>query len=366
MTNPKPNMREYILKTPESIKNCLEASLDSNTEEFIDILCNNKGQRIVITGCGTSYNLAILFERYLGADGDISAVAVPSTDLLNYRQSLLKNSIIVAISHSGATKATVDVIKKAKENNITVVSLTSNEKSAMASLSDIHIKLAGGYEASMPKTLTFTCSAIQILNIVSNINKRTGKKEIHIPPAGWLYEAMKNAIEKNEDALVSMADGLKNHNRFIFIGAGVNWLLAEEIALKMRETNYSSSLGFEMEEFTHGNTTLLEKGTAVIIISHKGPSEERALDIFESARYLEASTVIVGDKTVDNFRGSDYAIRLDTSGDEFVDSLIYALPLQLFAYHISAAMGKDPDTLRRDDERYDHVAVTWIFPPGTH
>lgn len=363
----KANMREYIVNTPKCIKDYLDKDVDQSTKDFLNYIKENKNKRIVITGCGTSCHLTILLERYLTEYTKLNVIAVPSADLTQHRAYLLdENAIVFAISHSGATKASVDAMKLAKEKNVPVISYTANEESAMAKLGDMHIKMFGGFEYSLPKTLTFTTCGIQLLRMISILDDEVVRTRFVMPSADVIYKNMTDAIESNEETVIAAAKEFKDDHRYMFIGSGSDWLLANEIALKMKENNYTSSIGMETEEFTHGSYPLFEEHATAALITHEGPSVERLLDVYHSAKHVHSNILVVGDDTVDQFPEANYKVKVASCGVEEIDSLACALPLQLFSYHISWAQGKDPDTLRHDDPLYGYMESTWIFPPGTH
>lgn len=367
MFKPTGCMREYILQSPKLVEELLSSDFSASEVKALEILEKNVNKNIVITGCGTSYNLSVMLERLLGVYCGIQATAVPSLDLLCYRTNLLKNPLVIAVSHSGATKASVEVLQKAKDNGAETISITANEESPMAKTADTHIMLFGGWEKSLPKTKSYTVSAIQLMKLVAALGERINYHDrLIVPEAKVLSQAMEKSIADNEDLIKDFAKEYAAKKRFIFLGAGFNWGLANEIALKMRENNYTASMGFDVEEFSHGSVTLLDDETVTFMATHQGPLIARCKDIYNSSKYANSPIVVVGDESVNEFPEADGKIKIQSCGNEAIDSIIYALPLQLLSYHVSWARGVDPDTLRRHDETYDHIETTFIFPPGTH
>src|SRR5437763_885865 len=142
---------------------------------------------------------------------------------------------------------------------------------------------------------------------------------------------------------------LARHRRFWFVGGGPNAATAREGALKLSETAWLPAVAFEPESFLHGPSAALEADDALVLIAPPGPARARALDVARTARAIGAEVLVLGredDREAAGLAGETIAL---PEVDEAFSPILAVVPLQLLAYHVAVARGRNPDLLRADD-----------------
>ena len=358
-------MLKYIEETPHESELYLSQDLCSEALALIQKMADK--QPVVLTGCGTSYHLAMLGERYLESVGLVSAKAIPSFDLAWYRSEMTKGKIVIAISQSGASKATRDAIAQTKKQGAYVVSITSSPETKMAKESDSHILMPGGPEKALPKTRVYTTGSLQLLRLAYETRKKsdsTYKSPFPFPQA--LKSAMEKALNDNRAIIDEAAKAWNKYENFTFVGGGAAWVLSCEIALKMRENNYTFSEGYESEEFGHGRTCSFYPDRPLVAFVMQGPAVERTGDIINNAKDMKVPTMAVIEEGVTGVPKTDYVIPVPSMPCEFTSAIVAALPMQLFSHQFTLLRNINPDMIRLDDPEFEVSHHKWIFPPGTH
>lgn len=163
---------------------------------------------------------------------------------------------------------------------------------------------------------------------------------------------------QTEAQVKGLAHALVGKAGSVFIGGGPNAATAHEVALKMKETNYTPCEGVHVEQFLHGPIAGLSDEMAVWVIAPPGPSYARCLDVAKAAQAIGAATVALvqeGDQELS--RTATHVMHLPAVL-EALSPLLYVIPLQWFSYYLALAKGTNPDTFHLDDPRH-HQADTY-------
>lgn len=139
-----------------------------------------------------------------------------------------------------------------------------------------------------------------------------------------------------------------------------------EIALKMRENNYTCSQGFEIEEISHGTMSALGRGKALILILLRGESVARTWDVLKAAKFVGTPTMVVAEEGVSLPVEPDFLVHIPAAPTEDTGAILAGLSLQFFSNRISIHKRVDPDSLLLEHPEFEHAEYTWIFPPGSH
>ena len=365
MENFEKLMLKYIEETPGESELYLNQDLCPEATALIQKIADKRP--VILTGCGTSFHLALLGERYFETIGQVTAKAVPSFDLAWYRAESAKDKIVIAISQSGASKATRDAIAEVKKQGAYVVSITASSESKMAKESDSHILLPGGPEKALPKTRVFTTGSLQLLRLAYETRKKSDSSfKTPFPQPAELKTAMEKALTDNRAIIDEAAKEWNKYDMFTFVGGGPAWVLSCEIALKMRENNYTFSEGYETEEFGHGRTCSFFPNRPLVAFVMRGPCIERTADVINNAIDIKVPTMAVVEEGVTGLPKTDYVIRTPAMPCDFTAAIVAALPMQLFSHQFTLVRGINPDMIRLDDADFKLSHNKWIFPPGTH
>lgn len=355
-------MLTYMQRIPQVSEEYLSAELDKPSLQLVDIL--RSGTPVVLTGCGTSYHMALNGARYFATVAGIDAWAVTSFDLERYSFPAASGKLLLAISHSGTTKATLDAVEKVRNSVAKVVAISAREDTKLARSADIAIVLPGGWEEAYPKTMTYTCGSLQLLRIACATASCEPARKI-LPDAPTVGTWLQESFDRNKDVVKEAAAAWKDRDVFTFVGGGPGWVAALEIALKMRENNYTASEGIEVEEIAHGRMAAVNRTRPLVCIALPSCAD-RAADIVNAARHLGAPTMVVADENLAGEFSADFVLTVPATSSELLTAILAVSPLQYFSHQLSLAKGINPDSIRTDDPVFAFAQSKWIFPSGTH
>jgi glucosamine--fructose-6-phosphate aminotransferase (isomerizing) len=332
-------MLNELLCQPEVLNSCL-AQNRQTVKEIAAFLKNGNLSHIVTMARGTSYNATLCFKYAMEISTGIPVVTyIPSLTTV-YKGGLnYKDSILFAISQSGMSTDTMEVVKSAKAKGCKIVGITNNRDSLLAKESDYHLFLAAGEEKSVAATKTFAAQLCVLYMIVA--------ETAGIPSVIKDIEKVSTKLShvKNmSDAVDVAAKAVKDENRFIILSRGMSMGLADELALKMKECCYKFTISYSTSEFIHGPLALIEDKTNVILLAPDGECRNDFINIAARLKLLGAKIIAFSDiKDVLNI--SDIKIKLP-SCTKWEASFVYAMTLQMFAEHMSVRLGINPDSPR--------------------
>ena len=314
-------------------------------------------RRVYLTGCGTAYHAALVGRSLLSdfTDGHIDARAVQAFELASYeRDAPGRDDVLIVLSHSGKTTATNAALARARSAGAFCLTLTGNRESLAARNAQAVLDTGYGDVKSFAYTVSYSLMIAALADLaVSAVAASAGDEA-----AAVLLQTQVQAIPAQhreafalDDQIQALAKRLSGSERFIFAGAGGNYATAREAALKMRETNYSDSIGIEMEEVLHGPVATLGD-VVLVVIAPPGPARTRALDLLRAARILGGATVALGEAgDAEMESAADEYLPLPTC-PEPLSPAPYHVPLHLLSYWLAVAKGHNPDLMRREDPRY--------------
>ncbi|HHY47988.1 MAG TPA: SIS domain-containing protein [Firmicutes bacterium] len=328
--------------------------------------------RVVVTGCGTSFHAALGLLDAIRQFTQIPGTAITPFEIVNYPASdLSRGTCVLSFSHSGRAKISVDATRTAKSRGCSTVAFTSLPGSPLERESDFSVVIPGGREPALPKTKSYVCALWTIYRLVIDISramKTLDESELKAREADIASAADEadRVILAMDAAMAELAKELSNCREVIFIGAGPNYPTAMEAALKFQETNYTTSQGEELEEMAHGPLAELDEASVLAIIAPKGPSVDRAIDLAKAAKLTGARVVaFTTDDKSELAKVAQYSYALEEHICETFSPLLYILPLYLWNYHLALVKGTNPDLCRCDEPKYKEV-MDIVFPPGTH
>jgi len=338
-------MWEEILSTPKVIRELIKKK-----EDIFEVskYLATRG-KIYLTGCGTSYNLALVASYILHKIAEVDVIAAPSFELLNHLK-VPEDAVIIGISYSGKTKATVKVFEKYK--NVIKIAVTNTPNSNLEKLSTTSLLLPGK-EAVGPKTKSFTTGILAFLLLAIGIASTKGLRVNHL---------LINEIEKLptiiNDYLPIWGDTARNisatlyNKRFYIVGAGENYGVALEGALKLMETGEVIAQGFELEEIVHGPiATVVNENSVVVVLSPEENDYERALELVDAAHVMGAQVISITHNYQTKLKESSESFIEIPRVNKFIVPILTAIPLQMLAYWIAIKRNIYPDMIRLRSER---------------
>lgn len=264
-------------------------------------------------------------------------VAIAS-ELSSFEKFLNEKSLVVAVSQSGETADVISAVKLAKEKGCKIISLVNVMGSSLTRLSDKFLLLNAGPEIGVVSTKTFT-SQVALLTLIAYA--AAGKYEEGQRKLQYLVNEIYNlTAETSRQKIKDLANMLRYTHHILTVGRGIQYPIAQEAALKIKEVSYIHAEAFAGGELKHGSIALIEAGTPCIFFI----SEENERLCLSNAMEVKArGAVIIGVAPKDN-EIFDFFIRAREANH--ATPIIQIIPIQILAYQLAILRGNDPDKPR--------------------
>ena len=349
-------MLKEIHEQPDVIRQTLSDKLKSSTEpvklEEVKLTKDTLEtlNRIQIIACGTSLHAALvgkyLIEEFTGIPVDVEA----SSEYIYKRAIVSKNSMTIGVSQSGETADTLTAIKQAKEKGSHVLVVTNRPDSSMAREADSLLPVNAGFEVSVAATKSYTAQlmafyalAIYLAEIKSSL------------PTEQLEELKHELIQipqkiemilSNKKKIKNCAIKFHNTRDFIYIARGINYPVALEGALKLKEISYINATGYPAGELKHGPIAMLDETLPVLSILMPGKVYDKVLSNSEESKARNAKMIAVTSEDDEHLEAVFDCILKIPATNEIFSPILTTIPLQLLAYYIAEFLGKDIDQPR--------------------
>ncbi len=307
--------------------------------------------RISITACGTA-SYAGLAAKYWFEKVARLPVEVDIASEFRYREApLTPNGLAIVISQSGETADTLASLRYCKQQGQHTMAVVNVPESTIARESELVFRTFAGPEIGVASTKAFTCqlAALAALALLAAKLRGTLSPEHEQELVGALIEAPRHMTEilKEEKHIAEVARELAHSRDVLFLGRGINFPIALEGALKLKEISYIHAEGYAAGELKHGPIALVDENVPVIVIAPRDELYEKTISNMEEVAARGGKIVLMTDDKAleDNAHKTFRRIRVPVA-HSFISPLIYAIPVQLLAYHAAVVMGTDVDQPR--------------------
>jgi glutamine---fructose-6-phosphate transaminase (isomerizing) len=350
-------MLKEIHEQPRAIEDTLRGRLD---REHSDISGEEIGlsareideiKRIYLVACGTSFYAAMTGWYYFEHLCRIPASLELASEFRNRDPVIGPGDLVIAISQSGETLDTLLAAKLAKERGARVLSIANVIGSAVARASDAVLYTRAGPEIGVASTKCFTAQLAALLMLSIYFGRRRGT--ISVDQAQELIDALARAPHLMRDVLQGTRQLVANLARryveardVLFIARGINYPVALEGALKLKEISYVHAEGYAAGEMKHGPIALIDSNVPVVVIVPQDSSHDRTLGNLQEAKARGAKIIAIateGDELVHGV--ADEVVEIPKAKEELLPFLT-VLPLQLYAYYVADFKGTDVDQPR--------------------
>jgi len=305
--------------------------------------------RIYITACGTSWHAGLigkyLIEEYAGIP-----VHVEYASEFRYRKPIVNSkTVVIGISQSGETADTLAAIRKAKDFGALTVGICNVVGSSVARETDCGIYTHAGPEIGVASTKAFT-SQVTVLFLLSlcfgrknNLSSSTGQK---FAQALLNIGNQVDTILKGSNEILEVAKSTVEAENFLYLGRGLNFPVALEGALKLKEISYIHAEGYPAAEMKHGPIALIDEKMPVVCLAPHDSTFEKVLSNIQEVKARKGVIITVTDKrTKELEKVSDYLIDVPTTHPK-IFPILASVSLQLLAYHLAVLRGCDVDQPR--------------------
>jgi len=304
---------------------------------------------INIVACGTSYYAGLVGKYFIEKLTDIP-VAVELASEYRYFGTKKERSLVILITQSGETLDTLAALKEAKASGCKTLVITNVIGSSATRLSDSYVLTQSGPEIGVAATKTFTAQVITLFLIGLKIGLNQNKIGLddfskNLQELKELPKIVRDVLEKS-DNILNIAKHIKDAKSVFFIGRGVNYPLALEGALKLKEISYIHAEGFAAGELKHGPFALLTEATPVVAIATKDSTYEKILSNIGEVKARGSKVLAIADESDTEIdKHADLVLRYP-SHSEFLSCIPIIVILQLLAYHVANLNGCSIDKPR--------------------
>jgi len=315
--------------------------------DYIDRI--EKAHRIYITACGTSWHAGImgkyLLEEYAGIP-----VHVEYASEFRYRKPIIDSrTVIIAISQSGETADTLAAIKKAKEFGALTVGICNVVGSSIARETDCGIYTHAGPEIGVASTKAFTSQVTVLFLLSLCFGRRNGLSQSSGKELSAALLGIGDQVQKvldNSDDILEVAKSTVDADNFLYLGRGMNFPVALEGALKLKEISYIHAEGYPAAEMKHGPIALIDENMPVVFLAPHDRTYEKVLSNIQEVKARKGVIITVTNKRTKELKEiSDYIIDVPVAHPR-IFPLLGSIALQLLAYHLAVLRGCHVDQPR--------------------
>jgi glutamine---fructose-6-phosphate transaminase (isomerizing) len=307
--------------------------------------------RIEIVACGTSYYAGMVAKYWLERFARVP-VELDIASEFRYRDPVLEpGGMALFISQSGETADTLAALRHAREKGQKIAVVVNVPTSSIAREADLLLPTHAGPEIGVASTKAFTCQLAVLAALAAKIARDKGvidaaeEREIvkHLMEAP---AAMNAALAHDED-IQALAPIIALARDVLYLGRGQDYPLALEGALKLKEISYIHAEGYAAGEMKHGPIALIDENVPIIVIAPSGPLFEKTVSNMQEVQARGGKVVLISDAEGIALAGEGAIATLEMPKvHPLIAPLVYAVPVQLLAYHVAVAKGTDVDQPR--------------------
>jgi glucosamine--fructose-6-phosphate aminotransferase (isomerizing) len=349
-------MLKEIFEQPRAVAQALEPHIDLENHQvklsgvgfpegtFADV------ERLFIVACGTSFYAGLtgeyMIERLAGLPVECDIASE-----FRYRYPVLpENSMVLVISQSGETADTLAALRLAKERGARVMSICNVRNSSIDREAEGHIYMNAGAEIGVASTKAFSATLALMGVLALALAKAKGKLSEE-DEREWVQSLLSapSHMEKvlaHDKFFAEAAETLKEFKGFLYMGRGVNYPIALEGALKLKELAYMHAEGYAAGEMKHGPLALIDKRMAIVMLVPFDELYDKTVSNLEEAKARGGQIISISSGDNARLRAlSEHYLSLP-EGSWMTNPLFEVIPLQLLAYHVASSLGHDVDQPR--------------------
>ncbi len=308
-------------------------------------------KRITIVACGTSFYAGLIakywFEKFARVAVDIDVASE-----FRYRDPVLEpGGLALFISQSGETADTLAALRHAREQGQIIAVVVNVPTSSMAREADLLLPTHAGPEIGVASTKAFTCQLAVLAALAANLARAKGRlsPEEEADIVHHLAEAPAaiNQALAHDEEIEAMAPLVAPARDVLYLGRGPDYPMALEGALKLKEISYIHAEGYAAGEMKHGPIALIDDTVPVIVIVPSGPLFEKTVSNMQEVQARGGKVVLISDAEGIAQAGEGCMATIEMPKvHPLIAPLVYAVPVQLLAYHVAVAKGTDVDQPR--------------------
>ncbi|WP_088307639.1 glutamine--fructose-6-phosphate transaminase (isomerizing) [Novosphingobium sp. B 225] len=307
--------------------------------------------RVTIVACGTSYYAGMVAKYWLEQFARLPA-DIDFASEFRYREPVLEpGGLALFISQSGETADTLAALRHCKAAGQTIAVVVNVPTSSMAREADLLLPTHAGPEIGVASTKAFSCQLAVLAAFAANMAVKRGRmdraEEAEVVKHLLEAPASLNAALNHDDEIAAMAHLIAPARDVLYLGRGQDYPLALEGALKLKEISYIHAEGYASGEMKHGPIALIDEAVPVIVLAPSGPLFEKTVSNMQEVRARGGKIVLISDREGLDEAGEGCLATIEMPKvHPLIAPLVYAVPVQLLAYHVACVKGTDVDQPR--------------------
>jgi glucosamine--fructose-6-phosphate aminotransferase (isomerizing) len=307
-------------------------------------------RRVTISACGTAYYAGLVakywFERIARVPVEIDVASE-----FRYREAPMEpGGLAVFVSQSGETADTLATLRYCKEQGQTIASVVNVRTSTIARESNVILPTLAGPEIGVASTKAFTCQLSTLACLVIAVGRARGtvSAALEAELVRALMEVPRHmaALVRDESLYEKLAHELSKARDVLYLGRGISFPIAMEGALKLKEISYIHAEGYAAGELKHGPIALIDENVPVIVVAPQDDLFDKTVSNMQEVAARGGQIVLVSDAPSERAGCRLLSHIRMPKAHPFTSPLIYAVPIQLMAYHTAVSMGTDVDQPR--------------------
>ena len=349
------HMLKEIYEQPEALENAMRGRLDDADASAhfgglnLDTQQLRRAERIILTGCGTSYHAGLVGE-YLIEEFARMPVEVEYASEFRYRNPPIdRNTIVLAITQSGETADTLAALNESKRKGHPTLALCNVVGSTIAREADGGVYLHAGPEIGVASTKAFTSQVCVLTMLALYLGRMRHLSSLQGAQMVRELRAVPDAVRRAlncHDTVRRIAAKYADADNFLYLGRQYLYPVALEGALKLKEISYIHAEGYPAAEMKHGPIALVDEKTPSVFLAPRGAVYEKVMSNLEEIKARGGPVIAVcceGDEEVE--ARADEVLYVPEVPD-YLQPLVGVVPLQLLAYHVALLRGCDVDKPR--------------------
>jgi len=354
-------MLKEILEQPRALRDTLAGRIVSGLPELPELRITaaraREIQRAALVACGTSWHASLVGRRYLEELAGLPASAEVASEyrywppLAGEGNAAARNRLVVAVSQSGETADTLAALRSEIAAGAQPIALVNAVGSSIAREAKAVLYTRAGPEISVASTKAFTTQVAGFLLVslyLGLLRGRIAQERAHAlaTALACLPDQLGALLPRAAEQAEALTGRLSGMTGALYLGRGCSYPLALEGALKLKEITYLHAEGYPAGEMKHGPIALVGPRTAVVVVAPSDRMRAKTLGNLEEVKAREGFVVAVGTEGDEELRRLADVFFALPAVDELLTPLIAAAPLQLIAYELAVALGRDVDQPR--------------------
>jgi glucosamine--fructose-6-phosphate aminotransferase (isomerizing) len=347
-------MEKEIFEQPAVIGDTLHAHFNPTTRSVhlagLPFALADIG-KITIIACGTSFHAGMVAKYWLERLARIPVETDIASEFRYRAPAMPRDGLALFISQSGETLDTLEAMRYARRQGQKIVALVNQPESTMAREADAVLATLAGPEIGVASTKAFTTQLAVLACFALAMARARGAidaaQEARLSVALTEVPARANDVLMHAQRIAELAAGIAEARDVLYLGRGTAYPLALEGALKLKEISYIHAEGYAAGEMKHGPIALIDEHVPVIVLAPRDELFEKTASNIQEVVARGGKVVMVSDREGLTRLGGRLSHGIEVPGcDPFVAPLLYAIPVQLLAYHVAVAKGTDVDQPR--------------------